>query len=45
MKVKHGDMIKLAENGEFNVIVHWCNCECIFLIGQSSVTPGIAIDG
>ena len=29
MKVKHGDMIKLAENGEFDVIVHWCNCECI----------------
>ena len=29
MKVKHADMIKLAENGEFDVIVHWCNCECI----------------
>jgi len=29
MKVKDGDMIKLAENGEFDVIVHWCNCKCI----------------
>ena len=22
-------MIKLADNGEFDVIVHWCNCKCI----------------
>ena len=29
MKVKHADMVKLAENGEFDVIVQWCNCECI----------------
>ena len=28
-KVRHGDVIKWAENGSFDVIVHWCNCECI----------------
>ena len=29
MKVITGNLIELAENGEFDVIVHGCNCECI----------------
>jgi len=29
MKVIIGNLIELAENGEFDVIVHGCNCECI----------------
>mmetsp|Transcript_48489 Transcript_48489/g.117305 ORF Transcript_48489/g.117305 Transcript_48489/m.117305 type:complete len:196 (+) Transcript_48489:130-717(+) len=28
MKVVHGDLLKLAMNGEFDVIVHGCNCFC-----------------
>ena len=28
MKVIHGDLIKLALEGEFDVIVHGCNCFC-----------------
>ena len=29
MKVITGNLIELAENGEFDVIVHGCNCKCI----------------
>ena len=28
MKVIQGDLVKFAKNGEFDVIVHGCNCEC-----------------
>lgn len=28
MKTKHGDLIQLALAGEFDVIVHGCNCFC-----------------
>ena len=28
MKIVHGDLIKLALAGEFQVIVHGCNCFC-----------------
>jgi O-acetyl-ADP-ribose deacetylase (regulator of RNase III) len=29
MKEQTGNLIDLAKNGEFDVIVHGCNCECI----------------
>ena len=29
MKEVAGDLVKLAKNGVFDVIVHGCNCECI----------------
>lgn len=28
MRIVHGDLIKLALDGEFDVIVHGCNCHC-----------------
>ena len=28
MNVVHGDLIKLALAGEFDVIIHGCNCQC-----------------
>jgi len=28
MKVVTGDLIKMAKDGEFNLIVHGCNCMC-----------------
>ena len=28
MKITKGDLIKLALDGEFDVIVHGCNCFC-----------------
>jgi O-acetyl-ADP-ribose deacetylase (regulator of RNase III) len=28
MKTVHGDLIQLARNGQFDVIVHGCNCFC-----------------
>ena len=28
MKVVHGDLVKLALDGRFDVIVHGCNCQC-----------------
>lgn len=28
MHIKQGDLIQLALNGEFDVIVHGCNCHC-----------------
>jgi len=28
MKIIHGDLIKLAKDGYFDVIVHGCNCIC-----------------
>ena len=28
MKVIRGDLVKLALNGRFDVIVHGCNCQC-----------------
>jgi O-acetyl-ADP-ribose deacetylase (regulator of RNase III) len=29
MKVIKGDLIKMALRGEFDVIVHGCNCQCV----------------
>ena len=28
MKTIHGDLIQLALDGEFDVIIHGCNCQC-----------------
>ena len=28
MKEVEGDLLKLAADGEFNVIIHGCNCQC-----------------
>lgn len=28
MRIVHGDLIKLALAGEFDVIIHGCNCQC-----------------
>ena len=28
MNIVHGDLIKLALTGEFDVIIHGCNCQC-----------------
>ncbi len=28
MKVIQGDLIKLAQDKEFDVIIHGCNCQC-----------------
>ncbi len=28
MNIVHGDLLKLALNGSFDVIVHGCNCQC-----------------
>lgn len=28
MKVVEGDLIRLAEDGQFDVIIHGCNCQC-----------------
>lgn len=28
MKIVYGDLIQLAKNGEFDLIVHGCNCFC-----------------
>jgi len=28
MRIVHGDLLKLALNGQFDVIVHGCNCQC-----------------
>ena len=28
MKVIEGDLLKLAQDGEFDVIIHGCNCQC-----------------
>ncbi|MDW6093012.1 macro domain-containing protein [Vibrio rhizosphaerae] len=33
MKEIHGDLIKLAIQGEFDVIVHGCNCQCVMGAG------------
>lgn len=38
MRVLHGDLIKLALGGEFDVIVHGCNCHCAM---YSGVAKGI----
>jgi O-acetyl-ADP-ribose deacetylase (regulator of RNase III) len=29
MKTVVGDLIQLALNGEFDVIIHGCNCQCV----------------
>lgn len=29
MKVMHGDLLQLALEGAFDVIVHGCNCQCV----------------
>ena len=28
MKIVHGDLLKLALDGHFEVIIHGCNCQC-----------------
>ena len=28
MKIEHGDLLALAQDGKFDVIVHGCNCFC-----------------
>src|SRR5262245_5413032 len=33
MKVAEGDLIKLALDGRFDVIVHGCNCQCVMGAG------------
>ena len=33
MKTIKGDLIKLAQDGEFDVIVHGCNCMCTMSAG------------
>ena len=33
MKIVHGDLIKLALEGKFDVIVHGCNCQCVMNSG------------
>lgn len=33
MKVVRGDLIELAKNGSFDVIVHGCNCQRVFGAG------------
>lgn len=33
MKVTTGDLIKLALEGQFDVIVHGCNCQCVMGAG------------
>ena len=38
MRVVHGDLIQLALRGEFDVIVHGCNCHCAM---YSGVAKGI----
>jgi len=33
MKVTRGDLVKLALEGRFDVIVHGCNCQCVMGAG------------
>ena len=33
MKVIEGDLIQLALTGEFDVIIHGCNCFCAMVAG------------
>ncbi len=33
MKIVKGDLIRLALDGEFDVIVHGCNCQCVMGAG------------
>jgi O-acetyl-ADP-ribose deacetylase (regulator of RNase III) len=33
MKVVEGDLIELAKQGEFDVIIHGCNCVCVMGAG------------
>lgn len=35
-KIIEGDLIELAKNGEFDVIVHGCNCFCTMRAGFAS---------
>ena len=32
-KITYGDLIELAKNGKFDVIVHGCNCHCVMGAG------------
>jgi O-acetyl-ADP-ribose deacetylase (regulator of RNase III) len=38
MKIVDGDLIKMAQNGDFDVIVHGCNCFCAM---GSGIAKGI----
>jgi O-acetyl-ADP-ribose deacetylase (regulator of RNase III) len=33
MRIVHGDLIKLALGGQFDVIIHGCNCQCVMGAG------------
>lgn len=33
MKVIHGDLLALAKQGQFDVIIHGCNCDCMMGAG------------
>lgn len=33
MNIVQGDLLTLASNGEFDVIVHGCNCQCVMGAG------------
>jgi O-acetyl-ADP-ribose deacetylase (regulator of RNase III) len=33
MKVVRGDLVKLALDGRFEVIIHGCNCQCVMGAG------------
>lgn len=39
VKVVHGDLVKFAKEGRFDVIVHGCNCRCVMGAG---IAPQIA---
>lgn len=39
MKTIRGDLLKMALNGDFDVIVHGCNCKCIMGAG---IAAGVA---
>jgi O-acetyl-ADP-ribose deacetylase (regulator of RNase III) len=41
MKIIKGDLIKLALNGKFNVIVHGCNCYCTMGAGIAKTLKNI----
>ena len=38
MKVVRGDLVKLALDGHFEVIIHGCNCQCAMGAGIAKAT-------
>ena len=41
MKLIKGDLIQLAKNGEFDVIIHGCNCFCTMGAGIAKTIKDI----